>query len=89
MLERLATIIKSLDKKDFREIIAWMSITTVYLFMFAIVFVPMFIPMPDVSARFADLILGYMFGSMIKSINEHYFKSDKSSKDKSSDSTDV
>ena len=69
----VVNLIKALSEKDFRELVALMTITTTFLFMFAIVFVPFFIEMPDSSQRFADIILGYLFGSTLKDVMKHYF----------------
>jgi uncharacterized BrkB/YihY/UPF0761 family membrane protein len=64
---------KKLSKEDFREIISFMIITSVFTFMFMIVFVQIWYPLPDNAQRFADIILGYLFGSVLQKVMSFYF----------------
>ena len=77
-------MIQALGKKDFKELVSLMTITTSFLFFFMVFIVPIFIFVPDSSLRFADIILGYLMGSILPLVLKHYFeKKNKLSKEES------
>ena len=49
---------------------------------FVYIFCITFIPLPKDNQRFADVILGFLLGSLIGSILQYYFGSSATSKDK-------
>lgn len=49
---------------------------------FAYLFLVTFIPIPQANQRFADIILGFLMGTVISTILTYYFGSSKSSSDK-------
>jgi len=82
---------RSLSKKDFREIISFIIITTVFAFMFMVVLLPIWFKFPDTSQRFADIILGYLFGNVLQKVMGHYFptKGEKTEKTDKTDKTET
>lgn len=74
MSSRLADFLKGLTRNDFREIMAFMTLTSVFIFMFLIVFIQIWWELPDPAQRFGDIILGFLFG-IAKTVMDYFFKS--------------
>jgi len=73
MGSKLIELLRGLTKEDFREIMAFMTITSSFIFMFAVVFIQIWYPMPESAVKFADIILGFLFGSVVRTIMDYFF----------------
>ena len=71
-MEWLTKLIKSLDTKDFAEVVALMTITTCFFYMFMVTFVPLIKQLPKESHDVSMICLGYMF-ALIKDLFKYYF----------------
>ncbi len=61
------------NMRDFREVMAALTITATYLYIFMVTF----IPIPPSSQRFADIILGSLLTLVIGKVLDHYFNNDR------------
>lgn len=64
---------KRLDKDDFKEIMAALTLTATFTYMFMVTF----IPVPKESQRFADVILGSLLTLALGKVLSAYFDKDK------------
>jgi len=60
---------KNLNKEDFKELMAFYSITLSFIYMFLVTFAEI----PKANQRFADIILGSLLTIVIGKILSEYF----------------
>lgn len=70
---------KNLNREDFKEVMAFYTITLAFIYMFAITFYP---PESDAGLRFGDVILGSLLTIVLGKVLSEYFGNNGSSDSK-------
>lgn len=60
---------KELDRNDFKEMMAFLTIVLAFIYMFAVTF----IAIPEENQRFADIILGSLLTIVLGKVLSEYF----------------
>ena len=68
---------KDLNREDFKELMAFLTVGLSFVYMFLVTFCPI----PEKNQRFADIILGSLLTIVIRKVLSEYFNQPKKDKD--------
>ena len=81
----LVQLVKDLDKEDFRELMAALSLIYGFTYMTMVTF----ITLPTENQRFADIILGAVISVVFGRVFGHYFDKSEAKKEDTEDTENV